>query len=117
MYVSYDLVSKKFTGPHYTDVDFDGQFDAKAVYSQDGTLIGNLIYRNGQWQEVDWFNVYEKPPAPVKASVKHGGEYVLFDFEYGKGWRERDPNLLDKTETDEEIFNEDMPYALLWTSH
>jgi hypothetical protein len=115
-YMSYDLASKKSNGPHYTDIDFDGQFDAKAMFSQDGTLIGCFIFRNGKWQKIDWFNVYEKPPTPVKAYVKRGGEYVLFDFEYGKGWLERDPNLLDKTETYEEIFNENMPYGFLSTS-
>jgi len=95
-YVNYDDASKKLIGTHYTDVDFDGRFDAKAEYSQDGMPLGAYIYGNGQWQKVDWFNVYQRTPAPVEARVKEEGKEVRFDFEYGKGWAERKPGAEEK---------------------
>jgi hypothetical protein len=95
-YVNYDDASKKLIGTHYTDVDFDGRFDAKAEYNQDGRPIGAYIYKNEQWQKVDWFNVYQRAPTPVEARVKEADKEVRFDFEYGKGWAERKPGAEEK---------------------
>lgn len=40
----------------YRDVDFDGQFDIKEVFNNDGTIQKTFILVNGDWTETTEFN-------------------------------------------------------------
>jgi hypothetical protein len=64
-------------GEQYVDIDFDGQFDAKNIFDNQGELLSKWIYSDGIWQKVDYLD---------------DGKAILgqtrYVFDANSGWRE-----------------------------
>ncbi len=55
---SYSYCRKgKPVGDALIDIDFDGRFDFKVVTDSNGNRISRSIFFNGDWQNVDYFNL------------------------------------------------------------
>jgi len=68
-YGPYDMI-----GELYVDLDFDGQFDAKAVVDRDGKTRKSQIYYQEDWKQVDYFR---------KAKAISKSESFTFDKDTG----------------------------------
>ena len=64
-------------GEQYVDIDFDGQFDAKNIFDNQGELLSKWIYLDGIWQKVDYLE-------GQKATADHRN----YTFQHGYGWHE-----------------------------
>lgn len=86
----------KFKGESYIDVDFDGQFDAMDIYSENSELISQSLFVNGKWLEIcklnskgDWLKKSAYDVDDLYAVTTKNGREIYYDFEFGKGWKKR----------------------------
>ena len=99
-----------FEGEFYEDIDFDGQFDVKSKWLKcEKKVLVNYIYVNDDWEEVNVvdtdnleakslfvngkFQKITKDPELVErltALPRSVKEKVIYDFEFGKGWKRRE---------------------------
>lgn len=67
------------------DVDFDGFFDAKTIFSKDRKkVLGNFIFMDGGWKEVDVFVDAERCRKVGKIINR---QKVYFDYDEKEGWK------------------------------
>ena len=77
----------RITGEEYTDINFDGQFDIKAVYDDAGKVIATFIYVNKNWKKVDQVG--------LKQAISRS-ERITYIFDSNSGWLQSDANSPDK---------------------
>jgi hypothetical protein len=83
-------------GELYYDIDFDGQFDAKCIMNEKKEILSESIYIGKQWIELFCTDSDEKlikngyfSLEKLEAMMSNGENIIYYDFEFGKGWRER----------------------------
>ena len=89
-YGPYNLPSEKIYAGDigYRDLDFDGQFDVKDVFNDDGTIQRASILIDGVWVELFEFN-----EASSTATVRQKEKMLGYIFRQNIGWCLKDADL------------------------
>jgi hypothetical protein len=93
------LTRYRTVGELYTDLDFDGQFDAKEIWNDKSVIVSESILIKGEWRELGRMDsngrfskragAYDPNDLSAFTEDVDGGNKTYFDFVPGKGWRQR----------------------------
>ena len=69
----------------HIDINFDGQMDAMVFFDDNDEIERFFILLNDEWSRVGYYNLDRS-----EAGIKTGGVRVYYDFNFDKGWVQRD---------------------------